>query len=303
VTDVKGAAVQALKRDDTEAHARELSLPATASSPGPTAPSRGVGKVGRPLWQRLPKPYGLVTLVVFLVGWQFVSDVIVDNPLFLSSPTESARALWRAWESGLLGDDLQTSAREFVVGFFPSVAAGILLGILLGVSDRAKGYVDPALNAWYATPLIALIPLFIIWFGIGSTKTIVICALLAFVPCAINTDLGIRSTSRSLLEAGRSFGATRLTLFTKVRLPSALPHIITGVRLAIGRGLLGVVAGEFFGSRAGIGGRILLSSQSDRTDLLFAYVAVTAFFGVTLVGLMHWIERKVVPWRAAEEGT
>jgi NitT/TauT family transport system permease protein len=271
----------------------------------PVAPGQDTGPAGpmrrwlRPL--RLSRMRGLVSLVVFLGLWQFVSSVIVKDPLFLVGPYQVAIREWHAWQQGQLQSDLLVSGFEFIVGFVPSVVVGIGLGLLLGVSNRAKGYIDPVLNAWYATPVIALIPLFILWFGIGEQKTIVMVMVLVFITCTINTDQGIRSTDPRLVEAARSFGASRAMLFTKVRVPSALPFIITGIRLAVGRGLIGVVVGELYGSSAGVGYRILISSQNFDTAQLLGGVVIFAIAGVVLVSVMEWLERKVAPWRAVQD--
>lgn len=278
-------------------HLNEPVVPGQDS--GPASPMRRWQQALQPL--RLSRRRGFVTLLIFLGLWQLISSVIVKDPLFLVGPYQVVTREWHAWQQGQLQHDLLVSGFEFVVGFVPSVAVGIALGLLLGVSTRAKGYVDPALNAWYSTPLIALVPLFILWFGIGEEKTIVMVMVLVFITCTINTDQGIRSTDPHLVEAARSFGASPAMLFTKVRVPSALPFIITGIRLSVGRGLIGVVVGELYGSTAGVGYRILLSSQNFDTAQLLGGVVIFAIAGVVLVFTMEWLERKVAPWRAVQE--
>jgi NitT/TauT family transport system permease protein len=280
--------------------------PATEAGPGPTQPStkkrsgKSVGK--RVLDQFRPSNRrGLIALIVFLIFWHLMSKYVVDNTLFLTGPVDVWKAEWRAWHRGELQHDLFISGKEFVKGFIPSVIFGILLGLLVGTSDRVKGYADPILNALYATPFIALAPLFILWFGIGETKTVVLVMSLSFLPVTINTDAGIRSVDNQLLEAARAFGAGRIELFRKVRVPGALPLIITGIRIAIGRGLIAVVVGELFGSQAGVGYRILISSQTFETSALLGGVVIFAIAGVVLVYLMQFIERKIAPWRAVQQ--
>ncbi len=253
-------------------------------------------------WFRPSRHRGFITLMVFLVLWDQISRHWVDNRLLLVGPIEVFRALVDSWREGTLQTDLKVSGEEFLKGFLPSVAFGLVLGMLLGTSKRIKGYLDPALDALNATPFIALAPLLILWFGIGTTKTIVLVFVLTFSPVATNTDTGIRSADPQLIDATRSFGASPLELFTKVRLPAALPLILTGVRIAIGRGLIGVVVGELFGSQQGVGYRILISSQVFATPLLLGGVVVFAIAGVLLVKLMQFIERKAAPWRAVQDG-
>jgi NitT/TauT family transport system permease protein len=291
-----------MSKRDERADSPPAASPVAIRSSVPVAVPRNRSRSMQVLgWFRLSRHRAFITLAVFLVGWQLVSRYVVNDALMLTGPWESVKALGTSWDQGQLRHDLWISGFEFILGFVPSVIIGILIGMLLGVSDRAKGYIDPALNAWYATPIIALIPLFVLWFGIGTEKTIVMIAALVFITCTINTDVGIRATDQRLVEAARSFGANRAELFLKVRLPTALPFIITGIRLSIGRGLIGVIVGEFYGSDAGIGYRILQSSTNFDTALLLGCVILTAVVGVGLVAIMEWIEAKAAPWQAAQK--
>lgn len=244
---------------------------------------------------------GLVALIAFLIIWQIAARFIVDDELFLTGPLDVVKAVWRWWHHGDLQHDLFVSTEEFVKGFVPSAVFGVLLGLLVGTSDAVKAYADPVMDAMYATPIVALAPLFILWFGIGTQKTIVLVIVLVFLPVTINTDAGIRAVDPQLVEASRAFGAGRVQLFCKVRVPGALPFIITGIRLAIGRGLIAVVVGELFGSQAGVGYRIQLDTQNFQTSELLGGVLIFAIAGVFLVKLMEFIERKAAPWRAVDQ--
>jgi ABC-type nitrate/sulfonate/bicarbonate transport system permease component len=201
------------------------------------------------------------------------------------------------WEAGTLQVDMGVSAREFLQGFVAGVVVGIPLGLILGSSRRVREYVDPIINAAYATPIIALAPLFILWFGIGERKTVVLVFLLVVLPVIVNTDLGIRSTEPHLIEAGKAFGTSKWQRFTMVQLPWSLSFIVSGLRLAIGRGLIGVVAGELFGSSKGLGYMIYNASQVFDTGAVLGGVAIFAFVGVALVMIMEWVERRIAPWR------
>jgi NitT/TauT family transport system permease protein len=246
---------------------------------------------------RLRRNRALLTMAVFVIGWHLTAVFIVDKSIFLATPVETWNAFADLVEEGTLWSDLKVSANEFFRGFIGGLALGLALGMALGVSRRFKDYVDPLINGMYATPLIALAPLFILWFGIGQQKTVVLVFLLVVLPIAINTDVGIRATDPHLLDTARSFGATKRQLFTMVRLPTSISFVVAGIRMGIARGLIGVVVGEFFGSQEGLGYRILISSQYFDNATLLACVLSFSLSGVFLVKLFEWIERRVAPWK------
>jgi NitT/TauT family transport system permease protein len=155
---------------------------------------------------------------------------------------------------------------------------------------------QPWVSGLYATPTIALAPLFILWFGIGVWSKVMVVILLVFFPVAINTEAGLRTTSERLIEMLRSFGATQRQIFFKVSLPSAVPFILAGLKLGIGRGLIGVVVAELFGSRAGLGRLIAASTDSFNMPELFAGVVVLAVAGILMTAGFSWLERRLVPW-------
>jgi len=163
-------------------------------------------------------------------------------------------------------------------------------------SAVAKQSMQPWVSGLYATPTIALAPLFILWFGIGVWSKVVVVILLVFFPVAINTEAGLRTTSERLIEMLRSFGASERQIFVKVSLPSAVPFILAGLKLGIGRGLIGVVVAELFGSRAGLGRLIAASADSFNMPELFAGVVVLAVAGILMTAGFSWLERRLVPW-------
>jgi NitT/TauT family transport system permease protein len=240
---------------------------------------------------------GVVSFLGFLVVWHIAAEYVVGNPLFLAGPIATGGAIVTMWQNGTLQGDILVSAGEFAKGFSGGLLLGVALGLLLGTSRRAKDYIDPLINGFYATPIVALAPLFILWFGIGETKTVLLVFMLVILPIAINTDAGIRATDPQLLEAARSFGANQRQLFTMVRFPTSISFMVAGIRMGIGRGLIGVVVGELFGSQSGLGYRILVSSQYFQTDALLAGVIIFAVTGVVLVKVFEWLERRVAPWK------
>jgi NitT/TauT family transport system permease protein len=155
---------------------------------------------------------------------------------------------------------------------------------------------QPWISGLYATPTIALAPLFILWLGIGIWSKVLVVIFLVLFPVTINTEAGLRTTSERLIEMLRSFGATPRQIFFKVSLPSALPFILAGLKLGIGRGLIGVVVAELFGSRAGLGRLISQSADAFNMPELFAGVIVLAVAGIAMTAGFGWVERRLVPW-------
>jgi len=239
---------------------------------------------------------GVVSVVAGLVLWEFVSRVIVANALFLAAPTQILAAIAALAESGELWRHLGVSAIEFALGYVIACVLGIVAGLGMANSVVVKRAMTPWVSGLYATPTIALAPLFILWFGIGVWSKVLIVILLVFFPVAINTEAGLRTTSERLIEMLRSFGATPRQIFFKVSLPSAVPFILAGLKLGIGRGLIGVVVAELFGSRAGLGRLISASADAFNMPDLFAGVVVLAVAGILMTAGFSWLETKLVPW-------
>jgi NitT/TauT family transport system permease protein len=239
---------------------------------------------------------GTVSVVAGLLIWEFVSRVLVANPLFLAAPTQIVAAIVALAASGELWRHLAISAIEFALGYAIACLVGILAGFGMAKSAVIKQSLQPWVSGLYATPTIALAPLFILWLGIGVWSKVLVVILLVFFPVAINTEAGLRTTSERLIDMLRSFGATERQIFFKVALPSALPFILAGLKLGIGRGLIGVVVAELFGSRAGLGRLIGASADSFNMPDLFAGVVVLAIAGILMTAGFTWLERKLVPW-------
>ena len=199
--------------------------------------------------------------------------------------------------SGELMRHIAVSLNEFFVGYALAAVVGIALGVAIASSDTVRDVADPWVSAVYATPTVALAPLFIFIFGIDAASKMAVVFLLAVFPIVINTATGIRSTDQIFIEAARSFSANRLQIFSKVLIPSALPFIVAGLRLGIGRGLVGVVVGEFIGARAGLGYLIFRSSQAFQVDAMWVGVFLLAGTGVLAVVVLQKVERRLAPWR------
>ena len=238
----------------------------------------------------------LISVVTGLIGWQIFSDVVIANSLFLASPTQVLDALVSLSLSGELWAHVRTSAAEFLLGYGIAAVIGIATGMLIATSPFWKSWLQPWISGLYATPTVALGPLFILWLGIGIWSKVLVVVLLVVFAVTINTEAGIRSTSERYLEMMRCFGATRRQLFLKVSLPSATPFILAGLKLGIGRGLIGVVVAELFGSRLGLGRLIGQSADSFNMPELFAAVAILAASGILMNSAFSKLETKLGPW-------
>jgi NitT/TauT family transport system permease protein len=239
---------------------------------------------------------GTLSVVGGLVLWEVVSRFLIANALFLASPSQIAVAIYNLAATGELWHHVNISAAEFAVGYVIASALGIAFGLAMASSATMKQALQPWISGLYATPTIALAPLFILWLGIGIWSKVLVVIFLVLFPVTINTEAGLRTTSERLIEMLRSFGATRRQIFLKVSLPSAVPFILAGLKLGIGRGLIGVVVAELFGSRAGLGRLISQSADAFNMPELFAGVVILAFAGIVMTAGFGWIEGKLVPW-------
>ncbi len=266
-------------------------LAAPASRPAATA-------AAHPLAGALRRRYlaGTLSVVGGLLLWELISRVLVANALFLAAPSQIAVAIYDLAMTGELWHHVGVSAAEFAVGYVIASVLGIALGLAMASSVTAKQALQPWVSGLYATPTIALAPLFILWFGIGIWSKVIVVISLVLFPVAINTEAGLRTTSERLIEMLRSFGASQRQIFFKVSLPSAVPFILAGLKLGIGRGLIAVVVAELFGSRAGLGRLISQSADAFNMPELFAGVVVLAVAGIVLTAGFGWLEKRLVPW-------
>jgi NitT/TauT family transport system permease protein len=290
---------------DTAAPAQPAPSPAQLASPQPAPASTHSLVTPAPpkaalemLLETLRRRYlaSFVSVAGGLALWELISRVLVANSLFLAAPSQIAIALFNLARTGQLGHHVGVSAAEFALGYVIACAIGIALGLAMAASVTMKQALQPWVSGLYATPTIALAPLFILWFGIGIWSKVLVVITLVLFPVAINTEAGLRTTSERLIEMLRSFGATRRQIFLKVSLPSAVPFILAGLKLGIGRGLIGVVVAELFGSRAGLGNLISQSADAFNMPELFAGVVVLAFAGIVMTAGFGWLEQRIVPW-------
>jgi NitT/TauT family transport system permease protein len=241
----------------------------------------------------------LCSVACFLLAWE-VGGRQVD-PLFMSYPSEIARAAARLTASGELTTALASSLQTLVLAFLIASIAGIGLGLLIGRYKGVEAATDWLVNALYATPLVAIIPLVILWFGLGGAAKLFIVTILAVFPILINTIAGVHNVPANLIELGNAFAAREREVFLKIILPSALPYMMTGLRLGIGRAIIGMVVAEFFTAITGLGALIVKYGNQYDTASMFVPILVLMLLGVTLSVIVRRAEKSIAPWRFTEE--
>jgi ABC-type nitrate/sulfonate/bicarbonate transport system permease component len=244
------------------------------------------------------KILGTAAVVLFLTAWELVGNVFgMINPMFMSAPSLIWKAAVQLFASGEIWNDLYVSGIEFGWGYLLSVIVGVPFGIATGWYKKMAYIFDPFINAMNATPRVALLPLVIIWLGIGILSKVGIIFLGAVFPILINSRDGVKTTPYNLLTAARSFGATEWQIFKSVVLPSTVPFILTGLRLGVGRALIGVMVGELYAATAGIGFMITVAGATFQTDKVFVGVLVFAITGMISMELLTKLESRFDKWR------
>lgn len=238
------------------------------------------------------------SLILVLAAWEWYGRRV--DPIFLSSPVAIANAAWAMLLSGELPLAFAASMSHFAVGFLAGTAAGVVIGFLMGRYRSAEWLLDPHVNAFYATPGTAILPLLMIWFGLGVTVKIVIVFAFTVFPVLINTFMGVREISAAHVDVARAFGARERQVVAKVLIPAALPFIATGVRLAVGRAIVGMIAGEFFTAMSGFGQIIVASANAYDTDRVFVPIITIALIGVGLTKVVERVEGRLARWKLTE---
>ncbi|MDE3088682.1 MAG: ABC transporter permease [Chloroflexota bacterium] len=241
-------------------------------------------------------------LLVFFLAWEYVGTSGLINPLFVSAPSKILAAAVRMVQQGDLWNDLYVSGTEFFIGFALAILVGIPLGMLLGWYRTVYYIFDPFVSALNATPRIALTPLFIIWFGIGIWSKVALVFLGAIFPIILNTFSGVRTLDELLLRAARSFGANDRQIFKTIVLPGSVPFILSGLRLGLGRALVGIVVGELVAATAGIGYEMAIAGATFQTDKLFVGVLILTAFGVLFTEGLNRLEHRFDAWRPQHGG-
>ena len=244
------------------------------------------------------KILGSVAVAVFLIIWELVGNVLqLINPMFMSAPSLIWKAGVQLFSSGEIFNDLYISGIELFWGYLLSAVVAVPFGIMVGWYKRASYIFDPFINAMNATPRVALLPLVIIWLGIGILSKVGIIFLGAVFPILINARDGVKTTPYNLLTAARSFGASEWMVFKSVVFPSTIPFILSGLRLGLGRAIVGVMVGELYAATAGIGFMITVAGATFQTDKVFVGVLIFALTGMLGMELLTRVERRFDTWR------
>ncbi len=242
----------------------------------------------------------IVSMIVVLTAWELYGRSV--NPILFTYPTAITTALIELVMSGELAQYLGQSLQVLITGLLASIVVGIPAGILIARFTTVELATDLYVNALYATPMVALIPLIVLWFGFGFGAKTVIVFLFMIFPILINTQQGVKNVDRGLLEVARSFCSTEGQLWRDLVLPSALPFIAAGLRLAIGRGLVGMVVAEFYTSVAGLGYMIVRYANAFETAKLFVPIVILMFMGIVLVQAAKTLEFRIAPWQRYGQG-
>ena len=238
---------------------------------------------------------GGLSLVLGVVAWQVAA--LFTSKLFFAGPWQTGEAFVKLLRSGELQPQLWVSGQEFFYGFGLAALVGVPVGFAMAVSRSVEAVADPWTSILYATPRLALGPLLIVWLGIGISSKVVLVFLGAVFPIVINTYAGAKNIDAQMKLVAHAFGATRWQQFRSILVPGALPHVISGFRIGAIQGILGVIVGEFFGSRRGVGNMIFAAAETFDTAKMFVGIAIFAVGGLIASFALRAVEKWYAPWR------
>ena len=265
------------------------------------ASAADTGAPRKSLWSRFePTVLGTATVIALLLVWQFLPDLVpmkAGTKLFFAVPSQVAGTLWDMFATGMIWAPLGVSASAFAIGLTLAIIVGLPLGVLLGRSVTLNAMLDPFITAFNATPRLVFLPLLMLWFGIGMWSKVAVVFLGAVFPLLINTYEGVLNSDRLLVNVVRSFGANEWDIARLVVVPNALPFIVVGLRLAIGRAVLGVVVSEFFGSQDGLGVVMVRAASEFKVNIVFAGLIVFAALSLVMTSLVKLLEDRMTRWR------
>lgn len=252
----------------------------------------GVAKLSA--WRDLVPP--AIFGILFLMGWELVGRQI--DPILFSPPSLVAGAFWDMSVSGELLRALGQTLNAMLFGFVLAIIVAIPIGIIIGQGDRAGRVITPYINAVYAIPLVVMIPVVIVWFGVGYSGRVFLVWIGAVIPIMINTSYGVRHARPDLVEVAHAFGAGRLQLVRHVLLPGSVPYIAAGLRIGAGKAVIGIIVGEIFLQTRGLGGIIQTSAVFFRRPPMLAAVVMVGIVGSGFIGILRALENRVSAWKA-----
>lgn len=260
----------------------------------------------RSFWKRFEPPlFGVASIVVLLIVWEIAPHLITmsaGTKLFFTTPSQIAGTLWKMFATGMIWRPLSVSASGFAVGLGLAIVVGLPLGVLIGRSRTLNAMFDPFITAFNATPRLVFLPLVMLWFGLGLWSKVVIVFIGALFPILINTYEGVRNSDKLLINVVRSFGAKEWDIARLVVIPNAMPYIVAGLRLAIGRAVLGVVVAEFFGSESGLGVMMVQAAGRYQVDVVFSGLIIFAGLSLAMTVGVQMLEKRLSRWRPQRAG-
>ena len=252
-----------------------------------------------------PAILGISSIVLLLIVWELLPrffTMSAGTKLFFTTPSQIAGTLWKMFATGSIWQPLSVSASGFGVGLALAIVVGLPLGVLIGRSRTLNAMLDPFVTAFNATPRLVFLPLVMLWFGLGLWSKVVIVFIGALFPILINTYEGVRNSDKLLINVVRSFGAKEWDVARLVVIPNAMPYIVAGLRLAIGRAVLGVVVAEFFGSESGLGVMMVQAAGRYQVDIVFAGLIVFAVLSLAMTAAVQMLESRLGRWRPPQGG-
>ncbi len=276
----------------------------TPSDNAEASPREGLGEGGRPAWRRIaadPRWFSVLSIVLLFSGWYYGTEVArAIPPKFLPSPAALFKEFVTLSAEGYAGtplwDHVLTSLLRMLSGFFLSVLAAVPLGLVMGASPRTRAFLNPIFNSLRPVPSIALIPLMVLWFGIGETAKVFVIFLASFLFVVLNTAAGVSTVPRGLLRAAVNLGATRFQLFWRVIFPAALPAIMTGLKTGLAVSWAVVVAAELLGAQKGLGYMIEDAATFYRISAVYVGVILIGGIGLSMTAFLNWVEQRVIHW-------
>ncbi len=253
--------------------------------------------------QRRPIPRWMITLAsvaIAILMWEVLGRHV--NPVFGSYPSAIAAAFVTLAKSGKLLSALVESLQPFVVGYVLAILVGVPIGLVVGRFRAVEAAFGIYITAGYAMPLVALVPLLVLWLGLGFKVKVAVVFLMSLFPICINTWVGVTAVPKTLIEVGKSFVAPDYVILTRIVLPATLPYIMAGVRLAVGRAVVAMVIAEFFTTISGLGAIIINSANNFDTATMFVPIVVLMVLAIGLNSLIGMIERMIAPWQAEIAG-
>lgn len=241
----------------------------------------------------------ILSFLFVVLLWEYYGRSV--NPILFTYPSAVVQAFVALVANGELQSYMKDSLLVLTYASILSIVVGVVFGVAMGRFSMVEWATDIYINALYSTPMVAVVPLIVLWFGFRVPAKVVIVFLFMVFPILINTYQGVKDVDRNLQEVARSFCSTERQLWRHLIIPSAIPFIVVGVRLAIGRGLVGMIIAEFYTSITGLGYMIVRYANAFETDKLFVPIVVVMILGVGLMWLARWVEVRIAPWRSMEE--